>query len=76
MNPSAGNSPSLTLKVSSLPSRIGIRGTPVSFSQFFQGLDREGLMLAPAAGSGVVVAALQVPLEVQVGVGPNWDRAH
>ncbi|MEO6710198.1 MAG: PQQ-binding-like beta-propeller repeat protein, partial [Planctomycetota bacterium] len=36
-------------------------GNLVSFAGFFNGLDREGLMLAPAAGSGVAVSALQVP---------------
>ncbi|HUR29201.1 MAG TPA: PQQ-binding-like beta-propeller repeat protein, partial [Planctomycetota bacterium] len=36
-------------------------GSNVPLSGFFEGLDREGLMIAPAAGSGIAVAALQVP---------------
>ncbi len=35
--------------------------SPVSFSGFFEGFDREGLMLAPASACGIAVAALQVP---------------
>lgn len=36
-------------------------GKQVSFSDFFEGIDREGLMMAPAVGGGIAVAALQVP---------------
>jgi len=37
-------------------------GSAIPFSGFFEGLDRDSLMLAPAAGSGIAIAALQVPV--------------
>lgn len=37
-------------------------GSRLGFADFFRGVDRDHLMLAPAAGAGIAVAALQVPV--------------
>ena len=41
-------------------------GTPVDFAGFFEGIDRDGLLVAPAASGGIAVAALQIPV-TQIG---------